>query len=720
MSEFTSVQWDREEDDSNANTQNNATPEHKPIEEEVENDNASTGSDDGKINDSKVSIHSDKNADTSNLNEHHESMEEHLSSVSHHDDSDKDESTSDLDEDHVPDAEDEDDNSSQSGLIKLPTEEEQVHNGDVTTTHADTHSEARDIFTHQHQGSSTNDIMDESNLLQAGVLQSPKVSTSDVDKDDHDHDISLPDNESRSAVVDNVNHNGDLITAQPATISTGNTTVETRVTEPEPVPEAEYYIHTTVGSPLTEYDGQNPYTSYLVTVETDNPKLDQTNFQMRKRYSDFHFLYECLLNDYPTLVIPPLPNKQRLEYIKGGRFTGEFTAKRAISLNNFLQRVARHPTLKHSQVFHVFLENPDYWMTYKANLKINTTGFDAANSTSQNIESVTDFIMNSFKKPTVESSHQREFQDIQDKTAKLQENLSKIDSIYSKVIHKQQDLSDDFSKFGEEVSKLTILLKNDFDGKYKLDDETTDATTKEITSQFRCFSSNLKMLSERMYTLNHNIEYNYLTSLKDLEHYISQLKNLIKVKDAKALDYEMLCNYLEKTKQERDYLMGGGSVTSTAEGTFNFLTRKLESIAGLGAQSGGNLTSERIQKLNSRIDILEKEKETSKKVYDKYEADIVNEFQLFEKIKNDEITDSLKNLNGAYLDYYNNLIKDWKQLKVSTHEGMFNSKLSETDELFTSNDVLKNNDILNESLDKLKSNVALANSTTVEAPNQPQ
>ncbi|GME73503.1 unnamed protein product [Ambrosiozyma monospora] len=720
MSEFTSVQWDREEDDSNTNTQNNnTTSEHKPIEEEeVANDNASICSGDGKINDSKVSIHSDNNdkdddqAKSVDLNEHHESSHENLSPVSRHDDSDKDESSSDLEEHHVPDAEDEDDNSSQSGLIKLPTEEEQAHDDTVTITHTD----AKDIFTHQE--SSNHDIMDESNLLPAGVLESPKVTTNDVKSDDHDHETSFPAAGSRS--VDNVRHNDDLITAQPAAISTGNTTVETRETQHEQVPEADYYIHTTVGSPLTEYDGQNPYTSYLVTVETDNPKLDQTSFQMRKRYSDFHFLYECLLNDYPTLVIPPLPNKQRLEYIKGGRFTGEFTAKRAISLNNFLQRVARHPTLKHSQVFHVFLENPDYWMTYKANLKINSTGFDAANSTSQNIESVTDFIMNSFKRPTVESSHQREFQDIQDKTAKLQENLSKIDNIYSKVIHKQQDLSDDFSKFGEEVAKLTILLKNDFDGKYKLDDETTDATTKEITSQFKGFSSNLKMLSERMYTLNHNIEYNYLTSLKDLEHYISQLKNLIKVKDAKALDYEMLCNYLEKTKQERDYLMGGGSVTSTAEGTFNFLTRKLESIAGLGAQSGGNLASERIQKLNNRIDMLEKEKETSKKVYDKYEADIVNEFQLFEKIKNDEITDSLKNLNGAYLDYYNNLIKDWKQLKVSTHEGMFNSKLSETDELFTSNDVLKNNDILNESLDKLKSNVAMANSATAEASNQPQ
>ncbi|KAG7831833.1 hypothetical protein KL920_000168 [Ogataea angusta] len=465
----------------------------------------------------------------------------------------------------------------------------------------------------------------------------------------------------------------------------------------------EYFIETRVSSPMTEYDGQNPYTSYLIEIRTNCPSFKQKEYNLRRRYSDFSFLYDCLANDFPTLVIPPLPNKQRLEYIKGGRFTDEFTAKRAVSLHTFLTRVCKHPSLKKSQVFHVFLEDSDYWHTYKSNLKISSGSIDPSNSASQNIETVTDYIMNSFKKPSYESTHKQEFQEIQEKSTRLQENLVKIDHIYTKVLTRQQDISDDFARFSQEFSKLNVLFSNDFDGKSRND--SMDVPTKQIADQFSKFGTNLQKVSERSYYLNHDIEYNYLTSLRDLEHYITQLKSLVKLKEAKALDYEMLSNYLEKAKQEKEYLVSGGSVTSSTEGAITFLTRKFESMTGIGSHAHGNLTNERIEKLQARIEVLEKEKKNAFEVFEKFERDILEEYQLFQKIKTEEINESLKLLSDSYLQYYTDLLHDWQNLQLEQTDpkasAEFANKLSEDDEFFSNNDVVKNNEVLEESLNKM-------------------
>lgn len=49
---------------------------------------------------------------------------------------------------------------------------------------------------------------------------------------------------------------------------------------------------------------------------------------MRRRFQDFNFLREHLVKNFPACVVPPIPDKHRLEYIKGDRFAPEFVEKR--------------------------------------------------------------------------------------------------------------------------------------------------------------------------------------------------------------------------------------------------------------------------------------------------------------------------------------------------------------------------------------------------------
>lgn len=458
-----------------------------------------------------------------------------------------------------------------------------------------------------------------------------------------------------------------------------------------------------VTDPVTEHEGSNTFTNYHLKVETDSKKLSSTNYTIVRRYSDFDTLFKCLSYDFPTVLIPPLPNKQRLEYIKGGRFTEEFVVKRCNSLNIFMQRVTKHEILRNSDVLMIFLENSQYWHTYKSNLNFNETNITHANS---GVEGFTEFLMNSFKKPTMESKYTKNFKEIESQRIKLQENLNKIDKIYGKVINKQESISKELNGIGDEFNKLTILLNNDFNGKFR-EEENLDKGTKELVMQFKVFSENLKKVGGNYHDLNKYIEFNYINGLKDLEHYLISLGNLIKLKDNKIIDYEMLNNYFEKTVTEKENLENGGSLTSTTEGTISYLSRKFETLTGLKNTSPPNdphlstndstnksLIDDRIRKLNSRIELLEKERENAKQVYTRYELDLLKEWNQFKSIKDYEIVESLGHLSDQYIKLYSESYEKWEKLQLNDTKLEMPNKLTDEgkEEYFGNNVVLQNDE----------------------------
>ena len=80
--------------------------------------------------------------------------------------------------------------------------------------------------------------------------------------------------------------------------------------------------------------------------------------EVKRRYGDFVWLYSQLKKDYAAAPLPPLPSKQRKEYLD--RFNPEFIEKRRVSLQRFINRVWEHPTLCKSTVLPRFLEWPDW------------------------------------------------------------------------------------------------------------------------------------------------------------------------------------------------------------------------------------------------------------------------------------------------------------------------------------------------------------------------
>lgn len=302
----------------------------------------------------------------------------------------------------------------------------------------------------------------------------------------------------------------------------------------------------------------------------------------------------------------------------------EFTAKRASNLNRFLNRISLHPILKRSKIYHIFLESHD-WNSYKSSLKLR----NPLESTSAS-DGLSDVFINAFKSA---NSQSKEFMEIKERSDKLDENISKIDKIFTKILKRQQDLEQDYYDFSLQIKKLAELEP-------------------ELQKNFLKFSEGLSALSDGFRNLKTFLDNDYIISLKDLEHYITSIKNLLKLKDQKQIDYEALNEYLVKSIHDKETLLAGGGS--------NFFTNKFEELAGVNHEVARR---EKILKLEKKIENLTKEVANAKTVVDSFEKQALKEIQYFENIKSIELKETLGDLADNNIDFYKKLIDEWSRIE---------------------------------------------------------
>ena len=91
------------------------------------------------------------------------------------------------------------------------------------------------------------------------------------------------------------------------------------------------------------------YVSYLVAT---NP----LNWKVRRRYNDFEWLHQTLVNYYNFCLIPPIPKKKKnLNKIVSDKFDEAFLRKRTRKFEKFLSYLINDPILRSTQVVYDFL-----------------------------------------------------------------------------------------------------------------------------------------------------------------------------------------------------------------------------------------------------------------------------------------------------------------------------------------------------------------------------
>lgn len=125
-----------------------------------------------------------------------------------------------------------------------------------------------------------------------------------------------------------------------------------------------HFIEIKVGEPRKVGDGMKAYVVYKVSTKTNLPYFRRSEMSVNRRFSDFRGLHDKLAEKHLHVgrIIPPAPEKDavgtaKVKYGKEDVITGdEFIEKRRASLERYLNRTAKHPTLRADPDFREFLE----------------------------------------------------------------------------------------------------------------------------------------------------------------------------------------------------------------------------------------------------------------------------------------------------------------------------------------------------------------------------
>ncbi|KAK0626748.1 Vps5 C terminal like-domain-containing protein [Immersiella caudata] len=114
-------------------------------------------------------------------------------------------------------------------------------------------------------------------------------------------------------------------------------------------------FHITVGDPHKVGDLTSSHIVYSVRTKTTSKGYKQPEFEVKRRYRDFLWLYNTLHANNPGVVVPPPPEKQAV-----GRFESNFVESRRAALEKMLNKTAAHPTLQHDADLKLFLESETF------------------------------------------------------------------------------------------------------------------------------------------------------------------------------------------------------------------------------------------------------------------------------------------------------------------------------------------------------------------------
>ncbi|KAK4512097.1 uncharacterized protein ATC70_013340 [Mucor velutinosus] len=394
----------------------------------------------------------------------------------------------------------------------------------------------------------------------------------------------------------------------------------------------------TISDPQKHQDAtQGAFISYLVTTNTQVENFSSSLPRpVRRRYQDFVWLHTTLSLEYPACIVPPLPEKHRLEYIKGDRFSTEFIQRRQLSLQWFLDRISRHPLLQKSQCTRIFLESTDF-KNDKRSQVLNIP------HTTSIIDSISDTLVNAFAK--LKKPDER-FEEMKEQISKLEDNLNTVEKLYFRINKRQLDLQNDYANFANSIQGLSALETN-------------------ITNSLYRFAETSKAYSKAMKDMTEVEEVQFLNEIHELLAYCHAAKDVLKARDQKQLDFEELSVYLHQTVQLRDRTQYPGRKYNdrgmAAGGLYisDYVTDKLNEVRGVNMERARR---EKLSKLELRVKELQDEVTRANDDSNGFSNQVIKEFEVFQKTKTLELKQGLLAYADCHIEFYQKGIAIWEKV----------------------------------------------------------
>jgi sorting nexin-4 len=409
-------------------------------------------------------------------------------------------------------------------------------------------------------------------------------------------------------------------------------------------PKWEGYLITSVKDPVKELaETKDAYVSYLVSAKTNLSIFSTPTPSSRRRFQDFVFLRDHLVKNFPACVVPALPDKHRLEYITGDRFSPEFMERRRLDLHRFLQRVARHPTLQRSTLVRAFFESTE-WHVHMHQHLAHPPGQEPAPGI---IDNISDTLLNAFSR--VRKPDER-FLAMREDVDKFEEGLLLSERLWNRVrsrtndgnVDSGEDLTSDYHDLAVAVQGLGFLESG-------------------ITDPLNHFSNTLLEFSALLRHKTQTTTDPFLIHLHSLLTYSHANRAVLKLRDQKQLDFEELSDYLSGVTAERDRLAAviSGHAGSTGLGLGAYIRDRVDAIRGADDDRS---RVEKMKKLDIKIKELQDAVTTAHETSDAFSDETLREQAVFQHAKEAEMKEMLGNLADGEIEFYKSAMEEWERI----------------------------------------------------------
>ncbi|SAM03824.1 hypothetical protein [Absidia glauca] len=383
------------------------------------------------------------------------------------------------------------------------------------------------------------------------------------------------------------------------------------------------------------------FIAYLVTTRTSVETFGSSQPKpVRRRFQDFTWLYHSLCLEFPACIIPRLPEKHRLKYIKGDRFDKDFIERRRLGLQWFLNRIARHPLLQQSQSTRIFLESGDF----KNDSQMQSKRIPSPGS-------VFSVFGDTFLKSAKVKKPDDRFVSMKESVEKLQDNLDVVERLYSRIGKRQQGkigLEQDYLDFSNSIRGLSVLEP-------------------KVERKLRQFAETMETYAGCIADLTKNEDITYLNKIHELISYCQATKVIdtfkepmtdqLQERDQKQVDFEELSTYLQRLGLERERLLhpgqhsghGGPSLT-------DFMADKM------GEFKGNNLTQtrrERLTRLHFKLEELEQDVSLANDANHTFSSQMIKEYSTFQQTRMVELKQGLAAYADCRVDFYQKGMDLW-------------------------------------------------------------
>ncbi|KAI9102023.1 hypothetical protein DFS34DRAFT_647807 [Phlyctochytrium arcticum] len=393
-------------------------------------------------------------------------------------------------------------------------------------------------------------------------------------------------------------------------------------------------------------DAGGAYILYLIHVSLPNA----LNTEAGRRYSEFESMRKLLVKLHPTVVVPPIPEKNSVaDYAtkpKKAKSDPNFVERRRVLLQSFLNRVGAHPVLRQEHVFHRFLEGNGTWAEI-----LQDSGLESylhKKDTSLNVSE-----RGSLKRP---DPH---FVGAEDYTTKFSNEISHTSRVHKLLQKHQADMTSTLADIGASYNGWSLSegeLAHAIEHVGQAIDSTVSASVS--VSKF--------------------LEGGFVIPLQEYSHYSKAVEKLLKWRHKKHLEYEALSESLIAKQASLQKLEASENEAQRVSAVLNAEGANrahLQSSGGIMAKLNSLIDNDpaltrrnNISRTRERIITLEEQRATCKDELAVANDEIQQDLDRFQIGKLRDIRNMLLKYASSQKDYHSRVIKAWQEAQTEINK----------------------------------------------------